>query len=118
MCSIYSVIHYSTSHTSINLPDYPKKCLLQSAYYKRFEELHITEGSGKSLEPFGKSRAIYNQNAIGITTTPTLREILRLRAEHIRECPECNDNFLGPATEHGHPFLLTYLLQKLHYSAT
>jgi hypothetical protein len=57
----------------------------QSAYYKRFEELHITEGTGKLLELFGKSRAIDNQNAIGITTTPTLREILRLRAEHIWE---------------------------------
>jgi hypothetical protein len=44
----------------------------QSAYYKRFEELHITEGSGKLLELFGKSRAIYNQHAIEITTTPTL----------------------------------------------
>jgi hypothetical protein len=52
----------------------------QSAYYKRFEELHITEGSGKLLGLFGRSRAIYNQNAIGIITTPTLREILRLRA--------------------------------------
>jgi hypothetical protein len=63
----------------------------QSAYYKRFEELYITEGSGKILELFGKSRSIYNQNAIGITTTPTLREILLLGAEHIRGCPECND---------------------------
>jgi hypothetical protein len=60
-------------------------------YYKRFEELLIIEGSGKLLELFGKYRAIYNQNAIGIITTSTLREILKLRAEHIWECPECND---------------------------
>jgi ribonuclease HI len=62
----------------------------QSAYYKRFEELRITEGSGKLLELFSKSRAIYNQHAIGITTTPTLREILKLRPSSY-ECPGCND---------------------------
>jgi hypothetical protein len=63
----------------------------QSTYYKRFEELRVTEGSGRLLELFGKSRAIYNQNAIGIITTPTLRKILKLKAEHIWDCPECND---------------------------
>jgi hypothetical protein len=53
----------------------------QSAYHKRFEELRINEGSGKLPELFGKSRAIYNQNAIGTKTSSTLREILRLRAD-------------------------------------
>jgi rubrerythrin len=63
----------------------------QSAYYKRFEEHPITEVCGKLLELFGKSHAIYKQNAIRITT---LREILKLRAEYIWECPECNDAIL------------------------
>jgi hypothetical protein len=31
----------------------------ESAYYKRFEELRITDCSGKFLELFGKSRAVY-----------------------------------------------------------
>jgi hypothetical protein len=44
----------------------------QSAYYKNFEELRITECSGKLLEIFDKFRAIYNQNAIGIKTTSNL----------------------------------------------
>jgi hypothetical protein len=47
----------------------------QNAYYKRFEELRLTEGSGKLLKLFGKSCAIYNQNANGITTSFTLRNI-------------------------------------------
>jgi hypothetical protein len=62
-----------------------------SAYYQRFEELRLTEGSGKLLELFGKSLAIYNQNPIEITTTPTLRDILRLRVEQVWEGPELKD---------------------------
>jgi hypothetical protein len=44
----------------------------QSAYYKRIEELHITDGSGMLLELFGKASDINNQNAIRITTTSIL----------------------------------------------
>jgi hypothetical protein len=81
----------------------------QSAYYKRFKQLRFLEGSGRLLELFEKSRAVPIQNEVGVTTTSTLREILRLVALHVWECPECNDATLQDPQQSS-ASLLTYLL--------
>jgi hypothetical protein len=60
----------------------------------------------KLFELFGKSRAIYNQNAIGITTSSTLRKILKLRAETYLNVSSA----MTQLSRIGHPFLLYFTM--------
>jgi hypothetical protein len=71
--------------------------------------LSHAEGSGKLLKLFDKSCVIYNQNAIGIVTSSTFGRAHNGMSRVQRR------NSLGPATELGHPFSLTYLLPVLLY---